>query len=113
MTGSTRLVAAPVIAFGMAFAVVLPLGQLLSPPASATEEYDLEPLLYRDPSPDDELARLEPQVWDGAGDQRHLCLQVPDGWRIRSSGWTRAAGPIHCLTTTAGEELTLTLEEQP
>jgi cytoskeletal protein RodZ len=165
MTTSKRLAAAPLVAFVLAFAVVLALGQFISsssvsesapasetaPPSetaqspsetaqspsetaqspsepaespagtgssspssapetstSAPQTFDLGPLLSGTAAGDPALDALQPQVWR-EGDQVHVCLQVPDGWRIDGSDWTPAVGPVHCHSATSGEPLKLVL----
>ena len=135
MVTSERLARAPIVAFGLAFAVVLALGQVLSPspsagdpaqppspaapsptspapdPSTAAESrtFDLGPVVWGMAAPDPGLSALRLQVWPGDGDQVHVCLQVPEGWRIDGSGWTRAGGRVHCRSAPSGETLRLVL----
>jgi hypothetical protein len=60
-------------------------------PPTAAEVAELDPL----------LRELDPKVWE-EGDRVHVCVQVPDGWRIVAD-WTATEGPIHCTSATSGE----------
>ena len=136
MVTSERLARAPIVAFGLTFAVVLALGQVLSPspsagdpaqppspaapsptspapdPSTAAESrtFDLGPVVWGMAAPDPGLSALRLQVWPGDGDQVHVCLQVPDGWRVSSPGWTPVVGGVHCRSATSDQGLQLTLE---
>jgi hypothetical protein len=136
MVTRQRFAAAPIVALGIAFLVVLAMGQFISsspstaepspstssPPTARAPEtadsltFDLGPIVGDAPSPDVEpsddpgFSDLEVQVWRVDADQVHVCLQQPKGWRIRTDGWTPTGGRVFCRDATTGDALRVTLE---